>query len=184
MSVVAKKIAETPDFVRGLLKSADEISNLLNPEKIHPRVLLQKLNDVESDEEKLGKLSPEERQELGVYRARVVLVVLAVELALKFLWEQDKGKPAKRDHKIQQLFNELSPHLKVQIRSEYSNLAKSPPNGWETPDKVFDSCKGASVQWRYLVEESNFPNYVMQANYLKHATLSVLLAGEKLPEEK
>ena len=49
-----------------------------------PRVLLTKLHD----KLKLADLASEERQELGMYQARVVLVVLAAELALKFLWEK------------------------------------------------------------------------------------------------
>ena len=89
--MVVMKITETPDFVKGLLKAADEISNLLNPEKMSPRVLLTKLHD----KLKLADLPSEERQELGMYQARVVLVVLAAELALKILWEkvqEDKAK--------------------------------------------------------------------------------------------
>ena len=173
--MAAKKIMQTSDFVKGLLKSADEISALLNPNKLSPRFLLTKLHD---DEVKLKDLSCKERQELGMYQARVILMVLAVELALKFLWEQYKGKPANKDHKIHQLFNELCPSLQVQIQSEYCKLAESPQSGWETPNKIFELCKDASVQWRYLVEESNFPEYVMQAEYLKYATLSVLRVGE------
>ena len=60
--MAAKKIPETPDFVKGLLKSADGISKLLNPDKIPPRVLLAKLGRSETG---LTELSPEERQELG-----------------------------------------------------------------------------------------------------------------------
>ena len=173
-----KKIAETPDFVKGLLKSADEIRKLLNP-KISMRVLLEELG---KHEKKLEDFSSEERQELGVYQARVVLMVLAVELALKYLWEQDKRKASKPNHKINELFNTLCPSLQDQIQSEYCKLAGSPPIGWETPTKIFELCEGASVQWRYLVEEHNFPKYVMQAKYLKYATLSVLQVSEKLPQ--
>lgn len=175
--MAAKKITETPDFVKGLLKSADEISNLLNPERMPPRVLLTELH---GDEVKLAALSPQERQELGTYQARVVLMVLAVELALKLLWELDKGKPANNDHNIHELFNDLSCSIQVQIQSEYCKLAEPSLSGWETLDKIFELCEHASVQWRYLVEESNFPKYVMQAEYLKYATLSVLQVGEKL----
>ena len=178
--MATQKIAETPDFVRGLLESADEISKLLNPERMSPRDLLTKLHD----EVKLVDLSSQERQDLGIYQARVVLMVLAVELALKYLWEQDKGKAANKDHKTHELFNELSCSLQVQIQSEYCKLAKSPPNGWDTPDDVFKRCKDASVQWRYLVEENNFADYVMQAEYLKYAILSVLQVGEMLAQKK
>ena len=179
--MAAKKIKETPDFVKGLLKSADEISNLLNPESMPPRALLMKLHD---DEVRLEDLSSGERQELGMYQSRVVLMVLAAELALKFLWEQDKGKPAKPNHNVHQLFHGLSNSLQVEIQSEYCERAKSPPNGWETPERIFESCKNASVQWRYLVEKRNFPKYVMQAEYLKYATLSVLQLGKRFAQGK
>ena len=159
--MAAKKITETPDFVKGLLKSADEISKSLDSGKMHPRVLLEKLR---GGEKKLACLSREERRELGKYQARVVLVVLAAELALKLLWEQDKDKPADQNHKIDQLFNCLCPSLKCQIRNEYCKLAEPAPCGWDTPDEIFKRCKDASVQWRYLVEECNFPEYVMQRN--------------------
>ena len=179
--MTAKKITETPDFVKGLLKSADEISSLLNPSKIPPRVLLTKLHD---DEVKLADLSSEERQELGMYQARVVLMVLAVELALKLLWERYKDEPAPQNHKIDQLFKDLCPSLQIQIQSEYCKLAKTPPEGWETPKKIFELCKDASVQWRYIVEGKNFPKYMMQAKYLKYTTLSVLKVGERLTQKK
>ncbi len=169
--MAAKKVKETPDFVKGLLTSADGISTLLNPDKMPPRLLLKKLQD---DKVTLGQFTSEECQELGMYQARVVLMVLAAELALKLLWEQDKGKPASKHHGIDQLFDELCGPLQAQIHSKYCEQAQSPPGGWETPGQIFKLLKNASVQWRYLVEKSNFPNYVMQAKFLKHATLAVL----------
>ena len=178
--MAAKKIKETPDFVKGLLKSADEISSVLNPDSMPPRALLMKLHD---DEVRVEDLSSGERQELCMYQSRVVLMVLAAELALKFLWEQDKGKPAKTDHNVHQLFHGLSNPLQVEIQSEYFERAKSPPTGWETPERIFEFCKSASVQWRYLVEKRNFPKYVMQAEYLKYATLSVLQVGEMFAQD-
>ena len=111
-----KKIAETPDFVEGLLISAEEIDKLLNPNKIPPRHLLTKLNA------ELENLSSEERQELGIYQARVVLMVLAAELALKFLWEQvqeDKTKATDTKHNLSEWFKKLPVHLKAEIQSEY-----------------------------------------------------------------
>ena len=77
--MAAKKVKETPDFVKGLLTSADGISTLLNPDKMPPRLLLKKLQD---DKVTLGQFTSEECQELGMYQARVVLMVLAAELAL------------------------------------------------------------------------------------------------------
>ena len=177
-----KKISEPPDFVKGLLKSADETSKLLDPNKVSPRDLLTKLEDGRE----LKKFSPEERQELGIYQARVVLMVLAAELALKFLWQHVQSyntKPKGTGHNLSLLFSNLPHHYRVDIQSEYCKRATSPPDGWETPGKIFELCKSASVQWRYLVEKNNFPKYVMQAKYLKYATLSVLEIAEGLALE-
>ena len=111
--------------------------------EVPQRDLLKKLGD---QDKKLEDFSPLERQELGIYQARVVLMVLALELALKRLWEQEKGTVAKRDHKINDLFNELSDLRQDEINTEYSKLAKSPPACWEKPKKILERCKGASVQ--------------------------------------
>ena len=121
---------------------------------------------------------------MGIYQARVVLVVLATELALKFLWEHDKNKPANKDHKIDKLFNDLSSPLRCQVQLEYEQLAKSAPIGWRTVGDVFTLCRDASVQWRYLVEESNFPDYIMRAQCLIHATESVLRVSAAASKEK
>ena len=43
--MAVEKITETPDFVKGLLKSTDGVSELLKPDKIHPRILLDKLGN-------------------------------------------------------------------------------------------------------------------------------------------
>ena len=182
--MAGKKIPETPDFINGMLKSADSISQLLNPAKMHPRDLLQKIHD---DQVKLECLTHEERRELGLYQSRVVLVVLAAELALKFLWNyipEGNNRPSEKNHELASWFNRLPPCVRVEIRAKYCKRSDSPPVGWETPDKVFTLCKGASVQWRYLVEESNFPDYVMHATYLIDATLSVLQVGEELAKEQ
>ena len=179
--MAVKKITETPDFVKGLLKSADGVSELLNPNEMHPRDLLHKLR---KGEKHLEGLLPDELQELGIYQARVVLMVLAVELALKYLWQQYNGTPAGGHHDIHTLFRCLSCSLCDKIQSEYRELAESPPTGWETLDEMFKCCKDASVKWRYLVEEPNFPDYVMQATYLKYATLSVLRVSEKLAQKE
>ena len=175
-----EKIPETPDFIRGLLKSAEAIDKLLKNSEVPQRDLLKKLGD---QDKKLEDFSPLERQELGIYQARVVLMVLAVELALKRLWEQEKGTAAKKDHKINDLFNELSDLRQDEINAEYSKLAMSPPACWEEPKKILERCKGASVQWRYLVEEKNFPDYKMQARYLKLLSLSVLQVSKMLEAE-
>ena len=115
-------------------------------------------------------------------------MVLAAELALKFLWEQvqeDQTKAAGMDHDLDRWFDCLPLDLQVEIESDYCKQAESPPPaGWETPAQVFEFCKDASVEWRYLVEEKNLPKYEMRAKWLKYATVSVLKVGEKLAEEK
>lgn len=174
----AKKVEETPDFVEGLLNSADEIYNLLEHGNDSARHVLQRLK---SSETKLTDLTSTERQHLGIYQARVVLIVLAVELALKFLYQKDKSKAARPNHKIDELFNDLSACLQEQITDKYCKLANPPPERWENPKQIFELCKEASVKWRYLVEENNFPDYAMHATYLKYATLSVLEVAETLP---
>ena len=176
----AKKIAETPDFVQGLLNSAKAIYKLLDHGNTSARQVLQRLKNGQT---KLTDLTSTERQHLGIYQARVVLIVLAAELALKFLYQKDKSKAAPEDHKIDQLFNELSPCLQEQITHQYCKLAYPPPQGWENPKQIFELCKKASVQWRYLVEENNFPEYVMQATYLIYATSSVLKVADTLPKK-
>ena len=176
-----KKIPETPDFIQGLLKSADEIYNLLEHGNDSARQVLQRLK---SGQIKLKDLNGTEIQHLGIYQSRVVLVVLAVELALKFLYEKDKSKPAGQNHRVDELFNELSPCLQKQITDKYCTLANTPPEGWETPKQIFELCKKASMKWRYLVEEDNFPDYAMQATYLKYATISVLQVAEAFPQNE
>ena len=169
--MASKKIAETPDFVRGLLNAADKMSNSRISNKVASRDILSRSGD------ELASLSPADVQELGSYQARVVLVVLGAELALKFLWQhvQDgKCRPAWNDHELSHWFNKLPCSLKAQIEIEYLRLSEMPPVGWKSAKDVFEFCEGASVKWRYLVEEDSFPDYVMQANCLKDAVLSVL----------
>ncbi len=119
-----------------------------------------------------------------MYQGRVVLVALAAELALKWLWEQENKVPAKNVHALFDWFNWLSPQLKQAVRDEYRNQVGAPKEGWETVDKVFETCDMAIEQWRYIFEKNSFPNYVIQATYLKHATLSVLKVGEAFAEKE
>ena len=80
------------------------------------------------------------------------------------------------------LFNELSEDLKAKIRTEYLQRALPCEPGWETADEVFKICRDAFVDWRYVVEEGGFKDYVMHATYLNHATLSVIQVGEMQPK--
>ena len=100
--------------------------------------------------------------------------LVAAELALKFVWETENEVAATNSHDLLKLFNSLLDDPKEKIRTEYLKRAKPPKEGWETADKVFETCKDAFVHWRYLGEGDQLPDYKMQATYLKHATLSVV----------
>ena len=80
-----RKVRETLDFVKGLLESADEIPNALSGE-LEPRIVLAKQHT------KIANLSSEQIEDLGKYQGRVVLVALAAELALKFVWEMENRR--------------------------------------------------------------------------------------------
>ena len=174
-----RKRPETLDFVGGLLKAADKIDKTLpNQGEFHPRVTLH-------GERNIANSTLKQRQKLGMYQGRVVLVAFAAELALKFVWERENPcKPACGIHDLQKLFNCLSDDLKNKIRSEYVKRAGSPKEEeWKTADQVFTTCKDAFEDWRYIVEEGQLPTkYEMRVTYLKHATLSVVHTGTAVEE--
>ena len=171
-SSTKRKRKETLDFVWGLLSSADEISEKL-PNDFHPREQLHKKHDISGS-------ASEQIREFGMYQGRVVLVSLAAELALKFAWEQEnKDKVAETTHDLWKLFGRLSDHSQQRIRSEYVARAQPPMQGWKTVDQVFKTCRWAFENWRYIVEEDKFPNFIMHATYLKHATLSIVEVAQK-----
>ena len=162
------KVPETLDFVKGLLISADELSEALSGE-LEPRKVLAQQHT------KIASLTPEQIQDLGMYQGRVVLVALAAELALKFAWERENQGGATDVHDLKKLYDGLSDTLKDKIRSEYQRRVTDPlEKGWETADQVFNICRSAFVGWRYIVEEGSYPNYIMRATYLEEATLSVI----------
>ena len=169
MSKTKRKVPETLDFVRGLLISADEISNSLSEELEPRRVLAQKHT-------KIAILESPHIQELGKYQGRVVLVALAAELALKYAWETEhQDMVAINSHDLLVLFESLSDNLKEKTRIEYQNRVTNPlGKEWETVDQVFGICRKAFEDWRYIVEEGSYPNYIMRATYLNKATLSVI----------
>ena len=167
------KIRQTPDFIRGILKSADLVSGAIEDGEFHPRESLTKQNDI-------SHCPPERIREYGMYQGRVILVAFAAELALKRLWELENGKAAAKKHPLHEWFSKLSPHHQQAIRMEYQRRATAPPKGWESVDKVFKRCNKAFEHWRYIVEKDSFPNYVMQATHLKHATSSVLEVAESI----
>ena len=171
-SITKRKRKETLDFVWGLLSSADEISKKL-PNDFHPREQLHKKHDISGS-------SLEQIREFGMYQGRVVLVSLAAELALKFAWEQEsKDEVAEATHDLWKLFGRLSGHCQQRIRDDYVARAQPSIQGWKTVDQVFKTCRRAFENWRYIVEEDRFPNFIMQATYLKHATLSIVEVAQE-----
>ena len=168
MAKIKRKVPETLDFVRGLLISADDISNSLSEELEPRKVLAQKPI-------KIASLEPEQIQVLGKYQGRVVLVALAAELALKFVWETEHQGEASGGHDLLKCFKCLSDETKEKARKEYQRRVPNPlETKWETVDQVFKICRDAFVDWRYIVEEGKYPSYIMRATYLKEATLSVI----------
>ena len=163
-----RKVTQTLDFVKGLLISADEIDKALSGE-LEPRKVLAQGHT------RIANLSSRQVQELGMYQGRVVLVALAAELALKYLWEMDHTGGAPVGHNLLKCFNRLLDHHKDEIRRNYEKRVTDPlEEEWATVDELFEICRCAFVDWRYIVEEGNYPNYIMRATYLKEATLSVI----------
>ena len=92
-----RKVTQTLDFVKGLLMSADEIDSALSGE-LEPRKVLAQ------GHAKIANLSSGQIQELGLYQGRVVLVALAAELALKYLWEMENSGGAPVGHDLLKCF--------------------------------------------------------------------------------
>ena len=163
-----RKVRETLDFVKGLLVSADEIQRALSGE-LEPRIVLAQPHT------KIANLSSDQIEDLGKYQGRVVLVALAAELALKFLWETENKGGAPSGHDLQRCFELLSDDYQKSIRSAYKRRVPHPlGTEWKTVDQVFQLCSDAFEDWRYIVEEGSYPNYIMRATHLRDATLSVL----------
>ena len=163
-----RKVPETLDFVKGLLISADEIPKALSGE-LEPRKVLAQ------EHANIADLNPKQLQELGMYQGRVVLVALAAELALKYVWEMENEDGAAAGHDLLKCFDRLSDDNRYSIRSRYKRRVTDPlGKEWETVDQVFKTCRGAFEGWRYIVEEGSYPDYIMRATYLKEATLSVI----------
>ena len=93
-----RKVPQTLDYVKGLLTSADRISDalsgVLEPRKVQAQ-----------GHTKIANLEPEKIQELGKYQGRVVLVALGAELALKFAWETENQGGAPWGHDLLKLFD-------------------------------------------------------------------------------
>ena len=167
-----RKVTQTLDFVKGLLISADEIDNALSG-GLEPRKVLAQGHT------KIANLSSRQIEELGMYQGRVVWVALSAELALKYLWEMENSGGAPVGHDLRKCFNCLLDHHKDEIRRNYEKRVPDPlEEDWRTVDQLFEICRDAFVDWRYIVEEGNYPNYIMRATYLKEATLSVIDVAE------
>ncbi len=178
MPQMKRKVPQTLNFVEGLLNSADAISGALDGEILHePRQIIPHLQT------KISGLSPAQIQELGKYQGRVVLAALAAELALKFAWEMENRSAAPKGHKLLKCFRRLSGNLKEEIEKEYGRrITDLPEKEWETVDQIFEICSEAFENWRYLVEEGRYPNYIMRATYLIEATRSVIeVAKRRVP---
>ena len=174
----SRKRKETLKFVEGLLCAADEIDIYAEfGAALHPREKLHgKFN--------IGNATPEEVREMGKYQARVVLVSLAAELALKVAWERENpGKTAAAKHDLQHWFKKLPGPLRKKIEIEYRERTILPKSGWKTAGQVFGKCKDSSLEWRYIVEEGEGPEDIMRATYLKEATLSVVAATRETSNE-
>ncbi len=163
-----RKVPQTLDFVEGLLISADEIDKALSGD-LEPRKVLA------HEHTNIAHFTSETIRELGQYQGRVVLVALAAELALKYVWEMENAGGAPAGHDLLKCFSRLTKDRKEFIRGEYKRRVTDPLEAeWKTVDQVFEICRDAFVDWRYIVEEGNYPNYIMRATYLKEATLSVI----------
>ena len=169
MADIKRKLPETLDFVEGLLIAADEISNALSGE-LEPRQVLAQSHTA------IASFNTSQIEDLGKYQGRVVLVALAAELALKFVWEsENQNRAATTSHDLLKLFRCLSPDLQEKTRNEYHRRVTNPPEQvWETVEQAFEICRNAFVDWRYIVEEGKYPRYVMRATFLKEATKSVI----------
>ena len=59
------------------------------------------------------------RQRYGAALTRVVLYAIVVELVVKHIWEQQKGKTAEHHHDVHRLFKELRLDTQCRIESLY-----------------------------------------------------------------
>ena len=172
-----RKRKETPNAVEGLLTAADKISDGL-------------LSGMRYSAFKgsIGSLPDEEQKALGQYQGRVVLMALALELALKFAYEQDHpGDSAPRTHDLHRLFRKLKNHRKEAIRANYERLFDEfddelkkrgdipPEEWWKNLGGALKKCKDTSVNWRFIEERGMIPTkFVMRATCLRLATESTV----------
>ena len=165
-----RKIPEIFFLVEGMLEAAD---------KVGTSNALQRTSS--TGDVKWSCLSNSRLKSIGRYQGRVVLIALAAELALKAAWEQEcLGRPAApTHHDLKKLFDCLKSDLKEEIRVEYKKHVIHADPGWQDPGSVFEKCKDSYKTWEYLGEEGPKPDWIMEAKWLKEATLSVVRASFK-----
>ena len=172
-----RKRPETPRAVEGLLTAADKISVGL-PSGMRHLVAGGCL----------GTLLVGTQQEFGQYQGRVVLIALAVELALKFAYEQDHAnESAPATHDLRKLFEKLKAKRRQTIEANYEILFQEykhaqeeqndnpPEEWWANIGKLLKKCKDASIDWRFIEEEGKIPTkFVMRATCLSLGAKSIL----------
>ena len=177
--MATRKITETLNFAEGLLKLTAEADNVIGSPGISPRDILTQCGTGA-----LSDLRPDILEPLGVYQGRAVLVVLATELALRFLWEREqesKTAVAKNSHTFPDLFKGLSKACRDKIRHRYLEIAPIPKKVWKSLSGIFKRKENSSVQWRYIVEEGKSRPYIMQATYLIALTRAVIEVAREIP---
>lgn len=172
-----RKRPETPNAVEGLLTAADKIGDGLSGEMRH--LVFGGT---------LGNLCVGTQEEFGQYQGRVVLMALAVELSLKFAYEQDHpSESAPPTHDLYKLFQKLKDPRKQAIKAnyeclfnEYERSLKAQGDSlreewWKNIGEALKKCKDTSVNWRFIEERGRIPTkFVMRATCLGLAAKSVV----------
>ena len=136
----------------------------------------------------LGNLCVGTQEEFGQYQGRVVLMALAVELSLKFAYEQDYAcESAPPTHDLYKLFQKLKGSRKQAIKAKYECLFNEyemslmaqddslTEEWWKNIGDVLKKCKDTSVNWRFIEEKGRIPTaFVMRATCLGLAAKSVV----------
>ncbi len=175
-----RKIKETPALASGLLSAADRIGTTLSPVEGDPHRTV--------DLENFVGVHPRMLRKFGRYQSRVILTAMAAELVLKFLYEQrGDRKPAPQHHDLHKLYGGLTGSDQHAVEFIYQRLLRErdypPSEDWcERAYSVFEQCKNAFVDWRYIGEGKGVPySFEMRATYLSLAVRSVLEVVDLLP---
>ena len=113
-----RKREDTPDIVEGLINAAEIIyQHLPHGKKSQRQVRVE--NEIP------------EPADFGRYQARVVVMALAAELALKFAYEQEyRSEPAPPIHDLHKLFGKLGEGKKRKVEANYESLMKEYKRGF------------------------------------------------------